>query len=80
MPLKAMSRLWGRLNKINLPMFLRNPAYQLYIYLFNCCMEEVAVQDLKTYNNLSEFFRRNLRTNIRPIANTLIVSILYKCL
>lgn len=74
MPLKTMSRLWGTVNKINLPVFLRYPAYQIYIKLFNCCMDEVAVQDLKAYKNLSEFFRRNLKNNIRPIANCSVTS------
>jgi len=67
MPLKLMSRLWGQFNQLELPTWLRRPAFRLYIWLFGCCLEEAAVQDLSKYRNLSEFFRRTLRPGIRPI-------------
>jgi len=67
MPLKLISRLWGQFNQLELPTWLRRPAFRLYIWLFGCRLEDAAVQDLTKYRNLSEFFRRNLRPGIRPI-------------
>jgi len=73
MPLKLISRLWGQFNQLELPKWLRYPAFRLYIWLFGCCLEEAAVQDLSKYRNLSEFFRRNLRPGIRPIDHSQIL-------
>ncbi|CAH1801416.1 unnamed protein product [Owenia fusiformis] len=70
MPLKAMSRAWGKFNSLDLPMWLRQPAYKLYIWMFDCKLEEAAIEDLKHYKNLGEFFRRSLKPNVRPIAHT----------
>lgn len=67
MPLKAMSRLWGRFNEIELPVFLRRPLLGLYIWLFGCRLDECEVEDLKQYRNLGEFFRRQLKPGCRPI-------------
>ena len=73
MPLKLISRLWGRFNQLELPTWLRRPAFRLYIWLFGCRLEDAAIQDLTKYRNLSEFFRRNLRPGIRPIDSTQIL-------
>ena len=67
MPLKSISRLWGRFNSLDLPVWLRQPAFKLYIWMFNCDLSEAAIQDLKYYRNLGEFFRRQLRPNVRPV-------------
>lgn len=34
LPLKAVSRLWGRFNEIDLPVFLRIPGFKLYGWIF----------------------------------------------
>ena len=73
LPLKTMSRLWGQFNQLELPTWLRKPALSLYIWLFGCSLDEAAIQDLKHYRNLSEFFRRHLRPGIRPIDRAHIV-------
>merc|ERR1719239_75506 len=67
MPLKALSRLWGRFNDITLPIFLRRPLLSVYIWMFSCKLEEAAVEDLRHYRNLGEFFRRTLKPQCRPI-------------
>jgi len=67
MPLKAISRLWGKVNRMNLPQWLRSPAFKLYIWLFGCNLQEAAIEDLKHYKNLGEFFRRPLKPDVRPI-------------
>ncbi|KAK7087178.1 phosphatidylserine decarboxylase proenzyme, mitochondrial-like isoform X3 [Littorina saxatilis] len=67
MPLKAISRLWGRFNQIELPIFLRKPLLGLYIWMFGCNLDEAEIEDLRHYKNLGEFFRRELKSHVRPI-------------
>ena len=67
LPLKAASRLWGYVNNLELPVWLRGPVYRTYIRMFGCNMEEAAVRDLEHYRNLGEFFRRRLRPDVRPL-------------
>lgn len=67
LPLKAISRLWGRFNDIDLPVWMRDPGYRLYSYIFGVNLDEVANDDLKSYPNLGEFFYRELKPGVRPI-------------
>ncbi|XP_059147018.1 phosphatidylserine decarboxylase proenzyme, mitochondrial-like isoform X3 [Physella acuta] len=67
MPLKTLSRLWGKFNQMELPIFLRKPLLGLYIWMFGCNLEEAEIEDLKLYRNLGEFFRRQLKPHVRPI-------------
>ena len=67
LPLKAMSRLWGKVNGLELPEWLRAPIYNLYIWAFGVNLEEAAVRDLRFYRNLGEFFRRPLGRGHRPV-------------
>ena len=67
LPLNAASRLWGRLNNVDLPVWAREPVFSLYIRLFHCDMTEAAVTDLRHYHNVSELFRRQLRPESRSI-------------
>lgn len=34
LPLKAMSRLWGRFNELDIPYYLRVPGFRLYSFIF----------------------------------------------
>lgn len=34
LPLKAISRLWGRFNELTIPYYLRVPGFRLYSYIF----------------------------------------------
>ena len=34
LPLKALSRIWGRLNEIEIPYYLRVPGFTLYSWIF----------------------------------------------
>lgn len=74
LPLKAISRLWGQVNSIDLPVWLRSPSYRLYSAIFGVNLDEMDEPDLTTYNNLSEFFYRKLRPGVRPIADSDLVS------
>lgn len=67
LPLKTVSRWWGRINDIDLPVWARAPTYKLYALLFGVNLEEVAEANLETYSNLGEFFYRELKPGARPI-------------
>ncbi|KAK9469566.1 phosphatidylserine decarboxylase-domain-containing protein [Lipomyces arxii] len=67
LPLKGLSRLWGQFNAIELPVWMREPGYKVYAYIFGVNLNEVAVDDLKFYRNLGEFFYRELKPGARPI-------------
>lgn len=74
LPLKAISRLWGQVNSINLPVWLRSPSYRLYSSIFGVNLDEMDEPDLTTYPNLSEFFYRELKPGARPIDSDDLVS------
>ncbi|KMU80955.1 phosphatidylserine decarboxylase proenzyme [Coccidioides immitis RMSCC 3703] len=67
LPLKAMSRLWGRFNELELPYWLRVPGFKLYSWIFGVNLSEVAEQDLHVYPNLAAFFYRELKPGVRPL-------------
>ncbi|XP_068094644.1 phosphatidylserine decarboxylase proenzyme, mitochondrial isoform X2 [Hyperolius riggenbachi] len=69
-PTRLLSRAWGRLNQVELPTWLRKPVYSLYIWTFGVNMKEAAVEDLHQYRNLSEFFRRKLKPQARPVCDS----------
>lgn len=74
LPLKAISRIWGQVNSINLPVWIRSPSYKLYSAIFGVNLDEIAEPDLTTYKNLSEFFYRQLKPGVRPIADSEVIS------
>lgn len=67
LPLKIISRIWGWINSIPLPVFLRIYVIQCYSLYFGCDLEEAEDTDLKSYQNLGQFFRRSLKPGLRPI-------------
>ncbi|CDR42342.1 CYFA0S09e01552g1_1 [Cyberlindnera fabianii] len=69
LPLNAISRLWGRVNSMDLPEWMREPGYKFYAYCFGANLDEMKVKDLKSYKNLSEFFYRELEDGARPVDN-----------
>ncbi|ELT94293.1 hypothetical protein CAPTEDRAFT_160543 [Capitella teleta] len=52
---------------MHLPVWMRSPVLRLYIWAFSCTLEEAACTDLRTYPNLGEFFRRQLKRGVRPV-------------
>lgn len=68
LPLNAMSRLWGQVNSLTLPMWLRPIGFNFYTSLFGVKLDEMEDPDLYHYANLSEFFYRTIRPETRPIA------------
>jgi hypothetical protein len=67
LPLRSISRIWGHLNAIELPVFMRAPGYKLYSWIFGCRLDEMKEPDLTKYRNLAEFFSRELRDGVRVI-------------
>lgn len=68
-----MSRLWGYVNSLELPVWLRPYSFKLFAYAFGCNLEE-AEYDLPTYISLGDFFYRRLKPGSRPVADALLVS------
>lgn len=73
LPLRSMSRLWGYLNSLELPMWFRPFGFRLYAYLFDCNLEEIDPRDLTAYKSLGDFFYRKLAPDSRPIDNSILV-------
>jgi phosphatidylserine decarboxylase len=67
LPLKALSRVWGRFNELVIPYYLRVPGFKLYSWIFGVNLDEVAEPDLHTYPNLAAFFYRTLKPGVRPL-------------
>ncbi|CCD25647.1 phosphatidylserine decarboxylase 1 NDAI_0F03290 [Naumovozyma dairenensis CBS 421] len=67
LPLNAISRLWGKVNSLTLPLWLRPIGYRFYSYLFDVNLDEMIDPDFTHYANLSEFFYRNIKPEVRPI-------------
>lgn len=74
MPFNAISRTWGWLNGLTLPVWFRPYGFQLYARLFGCHLDEMKEKDLRQYKNLSEFFVRELEPGARPISPSLLVA------
>ncbi|KAG8429777.1 hypothetical protein GDO86_019235 [Hymenochirus boettgeri] len=73
-PTRLLSRLWGLLNEVNLPRWLRRPLLSLYVWAFSVNMSEAEEEDLNRYQNLGELFRRTLKPTARTIASHCVVS------
>lgn len=67
LPLRTLSRLWGFLTSLKIPIFMRSIIIGCYSRLFNCNLDEAELQDYKQYTCLKEFFRRSLKPGLRPI-------------
>ncbi|KAG6021500.1 hypothetical protein E4U41_002473 [Claviceps citrina] len=67
LPLKAISRLWGKFNELTIPYYLRVPGFRLYSFIFGVNLDEVSEPDLHTYPNLAAFFYRTLKPGARVI-------------
>ncbi|KAI0369878.1 phosphatidylserine decarboxylase [Pilatotrama ljubarskyi] len=74
LPLRNLSRLWGYLNSLELPVWFRPFGFRLYAWIFGCNLDEIDPPDLKQYRSLGEFFYRKLKDGARPIADSVLVS------
>jgi phosphatidylserine decarboxylase len=76
LPLRNLSRVWGYLNGLELPVWFRPFGFKLYSAIFGCNLSEMKDEDLTHYKSLGEFFYREIKDDIRPVADTALVSYL----
>ncbi|KAF8879953.1 phosphatidylserine decarboxylase 1 [Infundibulicybe gibba] len=74
LPLRNMSRLWGYVNSLELPVWFRPYGFRLYAWAFGCNLEEIERSDLASYASLGDFFYRKLKDGVRPVDNAALVS------
>jgi len=67
LPLKLISRVMGWISRLYLPVWLRSFIFRFYIKVFSCHAHEMYNEDLKSYRTISEFFRRKIKMELRPI-------------
>jgi phosphatidylserine decarboxylase len=69
----TLSNWFGKVNSIPLPLALREPLYRAYAAYTGAKLDEVKLP-LRAFSNLQEFFSRELKPGLRPIADTALVS------
>ncbi|PPQ65607.1 hypothetical protein CVT24_011816 [Panaeolus cyanescens] len=74
LPLRNMSRLWGYVNSLELPVWFRPYGLRLYAYAFGCNLDEIEPKDLREYPSLGAFFYRKLKDGARPVDPAILVS------
>ncbi|KAE8647900.1 hypothetical protein Csa_000376 [Cucumis sativus] len=65
-PLRLVSRCWGHITNVELPIWLRPYVHRAWARAFHSNLEEVALP-LDEYASLREFFVRSLKEGCRPI-------------
>ena len=78
LPLRNMSRLWGYINSVELPVWLRPYGFGFYAYVFDCNLDEIEPSNLSEYPSLGAFFYRKLKKGARPVDPASLVCILLK--
>ncbi|KAI3468968.1 hypothetical protein Pfo_025631 [Paulownia fortunei] len=66
LPLRSISRFWGSLTDMELPVWLRPYVYKAWARAFHSNLEEAQLP-LEEYASLREFFVRKLKEDSRPI-------------
>ncbi|KAF9042242.1 phosphatidylserine decarboxylase-domain-containing protein [Panaeolus papilionaceus] len=74
LPLRNMSRLWGYVNSLELPVWFRPYGLRIYAYAFGCNLDEIEPADLREYPSLGAFFYRKLKDGARPVDPAILVS------
>lgn len=74
LPLRHISRLWGKIHDVQLPVWARNTVIGGYARATGCNVSEAEFDDLTQYSNLGNFFKRKLKDGCRPIHSCDIVS------
>ncbi|KAF7828435.1 Phosphatidylserine decarboxylase proenzyme 1, mitochondrial [Senna tora] len=66
LPLRSISRCWGYLTSMEIPVWLRPYVYQAWARAFHSNLEEAALP-LDKYATLRDFFVRTLKEGSRPL-------------
>ncbi|KAI5749459.1 hypothetical protein M8J76_007486 [Diaphorina citri] len=72
-PLRFLSRSWGKLSQLQIPTPFRRFFYTTFSKTYGINLDEVS-ENLESYASLGEFFIRHLKQGVRPIALTDLVS------
>jgi hypothetical protein len=51
------------------PVWFRPTGFRLYAWIFGCNLDECDEEDLRKFESLGEFFYRELKPGLRPIAD-----------
>jgi len=62
-----MSRLWGYVNSLELPVWFRPYGLGFYAYVFGCNLDEIEPSNLREYPSLGAFFYRKLKDGARIV-------------
>ncbi|KAH8111454.1 phosphatidylserine decarboxylase [Phellopilus nigrolimitatus] len=73
LPLRNLSRLWGYLNSLELPVWFRPTGFRVYSRIFGVNLDEIE-HELPHYKSLGDFFYRRLKEGIRPVDDSVLVS------
>ena len=74
LPLRTVSRVWGWLADLTIPYYFRPLIFGVYSFCFGVKIDEAKDSNLCSYRSLCDFFTRQLKENIRPLANSCLVS------
>ncbi|KAK9716347.1 hypothetical protein RND81_06G227400 [Saponaria officinalis] len=66
LPLRTISRIWGSLMGVELPVQMRPYVYKAWARAFHSNLEEAALP-LEEYSSMRDFFARGLKEGCRPI-------------
>lgn len=66
LPLRSISRVWGSLTSVEVPVWMRPYVYKAWARAFHSNLEEAA-RPLDEYTSLRDFFVRTLKEGSRPI-------------
>ncbi|XP_020263536.1 phosphatidylserine decarboxylase proenzyme 1, mitochondrial [Asparagus officinalis] len=66
LPLRSVSRFWGFLMSLEIPVLLRPSVYKAWARAFHSNLEEASLP-LENYASLQEFFIRSLKEGSRPV-------------
>ncbi|CAA7023763.1 unnamed protein product [Microthlaspi erraticum] len=66
LPLRSISRAWGSLTSLEIPVWMRPYVYKAWARAFHSNLEEAALP-LEEYASLRDFFVRSLKEGCRPI-------------
>lgn len=67
LPFRALSRAIGNFFDWNIPVQWREFFISLFIKVCHVNLEEAVEQDLTKYESVSEFFRRSIKSELRPV-------------
>ncbi|KAJ3024820.1 UNVERIFIED_CONTAM: phosphatidylserine decarboxylase 1 [Siphonaria sp. JEL0065] len=67
LPLREVSRAWGWLNSLTVPVSLRSTLYGAYSNAFGCNLDEMDAPNVEVFENLGTFFYRTLKEGARVV-------------